>query len=180
MTDIKRVTKLEAAQRQLNSAIDLMFSGADEVAVHTLIGAASILLTDLIELHAPDRSWDRQAQEANNLTPAKYFGIMREAQNFLKHAREDASATLDFDPVDSESLAFWAVMNSSEIAAMSTEMQVFQLWYIASHYPIEDPTATPLKEAIALFGDLRGIPRRQRLNFAQRVLREQRAIQGAA
>jgi len=172
MTESFHVSKLEAAQRQLNLAIRLLFANADAVAVHTLVGAASIVLTDLVERLAPEKSWDKQAQEANELTASQYFQIMRKAQNFFKHAREDHDTTIEFDPNDTESLAFWAVMNASELAPMSIEAQVFQLWYIASHSPIEDVSETPLREAIQLVGDLRAVPRVNRLQVGAQVLAE--------
>lgn len=167
-----RIAKLPAALRQLDAAIRLLFAGEDPIAVHTLVGAASILLGDLTEHCVPDRSWDREAQAAVGLTPSEYFNIMRKAQNFLKHARDDHEAELEFDPADTESLAFWAVMNASELAPMTPEMQVFQLWYVASNYPEVDPTDTPLKEAIELFGDLRGVDRQVRLKAGHRLLWE--------
>jgi hypothetical protein len=172
MHDIVRISKLEAAQRQLSIGIRMLFEGADSVAVYTLLGVASVLFTDLIEQAAPHKSWDKMAQDANNLTSAEYFSIMRKAQNFFKHARNDADAVLEFDPVDTESLAFWAIMNGSELAPMSVEAQVFQLWYIASHSPLDNVEESPLKEAIQLFGDLRSVERTERLHAGKKALSE--------
>lgn len=170
MTESFQVSKLEAAQRQLNLAIRLLFADADAVAVHTLVGAASTVFTDLVERLVPEKSWDKQAQEANELTASQYFQIMRKAQNFFKHAREDHDAKIGLDPNDTESLAFWAVMNASELAPMSIEAQVFQFWYIASHSPIEDVSETPLQEAIQLVGDLRSESRVNRLRIGAQAL----------
>lgn len=179
MEALERVAKLPAALRQLNAAIRLLFAGEDPIAVHTLVGAASILLTDLIEHRAPDRSWDREAQEATGLNASEYFRMMRKVQNFFKHAREDQDAELEFDPSETESLAFWAAMNASELAPMSNEMQVFQLWYVACHYPDVDKENSPLKEAIDLFGDLRPKDRASRLEAGLRLLLQVRAEHAA-
>lgn len=168
------ITKLDAARRQLDTAIRLLFAGEDPVSVHTLVGAASVLFSDLIELEAPDRSWDRQAQAATGMSKSEYFQIMRRAQNFFKHARDDHDAQLEFDPSDTEALTFWAVMNASELAPMSPETEVFQLWYVASSYPDVDPNDSPLREAIELFGDLRGAERAVRLEAGRRLLEEHR------
>jgi hypothetical protein len=73
---VRQVGKIDAANRQLDFAIDLFFSEGDPVCVHTLAGAASILLSDLVEDRAPDRSWDRMAQADNNLSPPEYFKII--------------------------------------------------------------------------------------------------------
>jgi len=172
------ISKLQAAQRQLDAAIRLLFDDGDPVAVHTLVGAASVIITDLIEKHHPDKSWDKFAQEANKITASEYFQVMRKPQNFLKHARNDAEATLDFDPKDTESVAFWAVMNLGNFGPLSMEASVLQLWYLACHAPTLDPNTEPYNRALEAFGDLRNKPRAQRLAVAKRVLAEQLADVG--
>ncbi len=167
------ISKLQAAQRQLDAAIRLLFDDGDPVAVHTLVGAASVIITDLIEKHHPDKSWDKFAQEANKITASEYFQVMRKPQNFLKHARNDAEATLDFDPKDTESVAFWAVMNLGNFGSLSMEASVLQLWYLACHAPTLDPNTEPYNRALEVFGDLRNKPRAQRLAVAKRILAEQ-------
>lgn len=170
MNESFQITKLEAAQRQLSVAIRMLFTGQDPVAVHTLAGAASIIFSDLVERLAPEHSWDRMTQEDSNLKPNQYFQIVRKAQNYLKHARDDHTDVLVFDPNDTEALIIIAVMNASEIAPMSLEAQVFQLWYLSAKYPSECANESPFKEAIALFGDLREMPRAERLRLGAQAL----------
>jgi len=98
------VTKSGAAHRQLNFAIELLFHDAGSVATHTLAGAASNLFSDLVENKCPDKSWDRMAQEDNNLNSAQFFTILRKAQNFLKHASRETDAELEFEPAETEDL----------------------------------------------------------------------------
>ena len=178
MAERIHVSKLEAARRQIDVAVRLLFDGADPVAVHTLVGAASVIISDLVEKHHPDRSWDKFAQEANKITASEYFQVMRKPQNFLKHARKDADATLDFDPTDTESVAFWAVMNLGNFGVLSVEASVLQLWYLACHAPTLDSELEPYNRALDVFGDLRGKPRGERLAVAKRVLAEQLADVG--
>ena len=168
------VSKLEAAQRQLDTGIRLLFEQADPIAVHTLIGAAATLLSDLVAHKDASSSWDRKAQEATGLTPSQYFRIMREPQNFLKHAKEDPHGRYELDPGDTEALAFWAVMNASELMPLSIESSLFQLWYIAARSPFADPQRSPLKDAVAIFGDLRGEDRSVRLQKGLQVLLSER------
>ena len=172
------VSKLDAAQRQLNAAIHMLFSAADPVTTHTLVGAASLLFSDLIEIRAPERSWDKKARESNSLEKSEYFQVMRRYQNFLKHARDDPDAVLEFNPEETESLAFWAVMNASELAPLSVEAQVYQLWYIAARSPYLDPEKSPLRDAINFFGDLRILPRADRLRAGKIVL-DRESMRGA-
>jgi len=93
-----RLNKIDAARRQLKVAIRLLFDDEDPVAVHTLVGAASVIITDLVEKHHPNESWDKFAQEANKITAREYYQVMRKPQNFLKHARDEHAATFYFDP----------------------------------------------------------------------------------
>lgn len=55
MEDPFQITKLDAARRQLRAAVRLLFDGGDPVAVHTLVGAASVIISDLVEQQHPDR-----------------------------------------------------------------------------------------------------------------------------
>ena len=84
------ITRLEAARRQIDSAVEMYFNERDEVSIHTLVSAAHILITDLskaaqlqsvIDRHIkPDMRW-------------KFEGAIRTPQNFLKHANEDSDET---------------------------------------------------------------------------------------
>lgn len=172
------LSKLDAARRQLKVAIRLLFDDEDPVAVHTLVGAASVIITDLVEKHHPNKSWDRFAQEANKISASEYFQVMRRPQNFLKHARDDHTATFDFDPKDTESVAFWAVMNLANFGTLSMEESVLQLWYLACHAPTLDPRVEPYNRVLEVFGDLRQTPRAARLAIAKRILAEQLADVG--
>lgn len=161
-----QISKIDAALRQLKQGINLLFSDGDPVVTHTLIGAASSLMSDLINHQAPDKSWDKEAADANQLLPADYFRIMRQAQNFFKHASTDPKAILDFDLSDTESLAFSTVMNASEVVKrLPLEAQIFQLWYLASNYPAELKNESPFKESIDFFGDLKQMHRKNRLKI---------------
>jgi len=169
------VSKLDAARRQLDVAIRLLFDEEDPIAVHTLVGAASVIISYLVETNHPDKSWDKFAQEANNITASEHFQVMRKPQNFLKHARDDSDTIFEFNPNDTESVAFWSVMNLANFGTLSMEASVLQLWYLACYAPTLDLNVEPYNRAIAIFGDLRDKPRSERLAEARRVLAEQLA-----
>ena len=178
MTEVVRIGKLDAARRQLREAIRTIFAEGDPVVAHTLAGAASIVLTDLIEHKVPHKSWDKFAQDANSLAPKDYFSIMRKGQNFLKHARDDPDDTFELNPTDTESLVFLSVMNAGELlnhqnlGQLSMEESVFQLWHIACQSPELDGADDPFKKALEVFGDLRSSTRSERLAAGRRVLKE--------
>ena len=123
---METVTKLDAARRQLRFAIRAMFDEEDPLAVHTLVGAASTIASNLVDA---EKSWDKMAQESNGLKPGEYFKIMREAQSFLKDAENDSNEVYEFDPEHTDALAFWTVMNLSEMCELSLEESVLQWWY---------------------------------------------------
>lgn len=150
----------------------MLFSEDDPVCTHTLAGAAAILLADLVEHHLPGSTWEEKVQKDNNLAPPEYFKIARRAQNFLKHARDDATDTLEFNPSDTDALLTIAVFNASELASLSPEANVFQLWSLALLCPRDMVNEPPFSEAIAYFGDLQSIGRSAQLAAGQKGLRE--------
>ena len=126
-----RVSKLDAARRQIHTAIRMIFSNDDPVSTHTLIGAASSIISNLVENGHSGKSWDQFAQQANNLAPSDYFRIMREAQNFFKHAKDDPDLEYELDSLDTESIAFFTTLNLGELGCSLTNREsVFQLWYL--------------------------------------------------
>ncbi len=162
--DTTKVSKIDAASRQLDAAIRLLFSDFDIIAVHTLAGTASKITSDLVEKLALDKSWDKAAQTVNNLSSTEYFRIVRETQNFLKHAKNDADEMHEFALSDTEYLIFWAVMNLAELRhRLTIEQSAFQLWFLASQSDVLDPSSEVYKSAISLFGDLTSYPRADRL-----------------
>ncbi len=165
------VSKIEVAQRQLNIAIRMLFANDDPIAVHTLVGAASEILSHLVEKRFPEESWDKRVQGANNLSQKEYFAIMRKPQNWFKHAKIDPDGIFEFDPAETEALAFWAVMNASLLAPLSTEAMIYQIWFIALQEPHED-LEEESRVAKELFGNIRTKSRAERLMAGATVLRE--------
>ena len=155
---------------QLDCGIRLLFSGSEHVAAHTLIGAASVLYGNLVSVMAPSKSWDTFAQDANGLNQKQYYEVIRATQNFLKHADRDPDDQISFDPNDTDALAFGAVWNAGALGPMSLPMQVFHLWYWASHSHLPDTDAHPVYYAFDLFGDLRGLSRVEQIGIGRMVL----------
>lgn len=171
MSDHIRVSKLEAAQRQLNCAIRMLFAGGDPIAAHTLAGAAALLFSDLVNAKCPEKSWDKMAREAVGLPKAEYQKIMRHAQNFLKHAENDPDGMLNLDPKDTDALVFCALMNASELSSPLTyEAQVFQLWYVASQPPDVRTAEIPDVDVNRWFGEMHSKSRKERIQIGQQAL----------
>lgn len=149
------LTKRDAANRQLNEAIPLLFCGGDTVAIHTLVGASSLILSDLIQHKSPENSWDKYAQEANKLDSKSFYAAMRKTQNYLKHAKSDPEETFEFDEFEQLPQIIFAIMNNCELGGIiPLEQSFFQLWYFSSFHKeigFEGNTGELSKE---MFGDL--------------------------
>ena len=167
-----RLSKIDAARRQLRVGIRLFFDGGDPVAIHTLIGAASMVISDLAEHQNPIDSWDRVAQKANELKPGEYFHIMRAPQNFIKHAKKDPDAELDFNPAETLDLAFSAAMNLFEFGPLRSNEFIFLMWFLACRAPKEVQDAKVFQNAFELFGDLRNLPCEEQVSIGKDFLDE--------
>jgi hypothetical protein len=93
----ERINKLDAACRQLNTAIYLWFSDGDTVSIHTLACCAHQLVHDINQrIGGRDLIYDslvikdEYRREANKL--------FKQAYNFFKHADNDAYGAIEFEP----------------------------------------------------------------------------------
>lgn len=91
------ITKLEAARRQLETALNLYFHESDPVSIHTLAAAAHEVLTFIDHRHNPKRETLRDTLIAGVVD--EYQPILKkrllEAQNFFKHADRDPDGVLN-------------------------------------------------------------------------------------
>lgn len=87
------VTKLDAAKRQLETAIEMYFNNADSLSVHTLAYASFKILFDLY----PSFRSDGYSSKVDELIQQPQLGWSRfnRTANFLKHADRDPSAELE-------------------------------------------------------------------------------------
>jgi hypothetical protein len=94
------VSKLEAARRQLETAIVLYFNEGDPVSIHTLTAAAYNVIRDINE----KRSGLPMVIKGYFLDYIKpeFVPMMKkkinEAETFFKHAQKDPDETLTFNP----------------------------------------------------------------------------------
>jgi len=83
------IIKLEAVRRQLDAAIRLYFAEDDPIAVHTLVGAPHILITDLRKAAKLESILDRYIVPDYRW---KFEGAIRSAQNPVRRAEGRAAA----------------------------------------------------------------------------------------
>ena len=127
-------SKPQAAVRQLDIAIELLFADRDPLAVRTLAAAAHTVLADLVEHRRPGESWRNHLILDSGLSRSEALNVLNGASNFLKHADRDPDADLSFEEEENDYLIFFASLECGELRhPLSPSLQAFQIWYLAAH-----------------------------------------------
>jgi hypothetical protein len=103
-----RITKMEAARRQLRIAIRLWFGDDDPVAIHTLASAAHDILHTLYRRKGM-KGLLFDSKEVKDEFRAEWARGIKASANFFKHADRDADGTFEFIPFLNEILLFFSV-----------------------------------------------------------------------
>ncbi|HEV2691816.1 MAG TPA: hypothetical protein VG347_02870 [Verrucomicrobiae bacterium] len=126
-----KLSKLDVAKRQLESAITLYFNGGDPVSTHTLAAASLQILQDLSKQRGDDTAFHNY-ELIKPEHRAEVRAAFRKAQNFFKHADDDAEETLDFNP---EATAFYLLEAAETYMRLTAEktaiLRLFSLWFRA-------------------------------------------------
>jgi len=124
------ITKLDAARRQMDAAIGLYFDEGDEVSIHTLVGAARLLIANLSSAAKQETILEKFIRPEKLL---EFEKAIRAPQNFLKHADKDPDATLDLDPHATELLLLIEVEAYRGLTGGITDaMNIFQTYAAAT------------------------------------------------
>jgi len=130
-TNIK-ISKLDAAKRQLETAILLYFNSADPVSIHTLTGAAHGILSDLIE----DKGGSSLIKlSVKTLIKKEYQkevgGKITLARNHFKHANQNPDFVLDFNPEGNDIFLHDAcTMYQALTSERIPYLDIFIFWYV--------------------------------------------------
>ena len=92
------VSKLDAARRQLETAVDLYFSNKDPISIHTLTCAAYNIVRD-ISSRISDTKMIIKDQMFAYIKPEYEKEVrnkINEAENFFKHADRDHDKNIEF------------------------------------------------------------------------------------
>lgn len=143
------ISKLDAAKRQLDTAINLYFKNADPVSIHTLTAAAHQILMDIANLERVKSFMkDAALKIVRKGSKKEYLSIVTKAENFFKHAEKDPRALLKFNPEQTEYLLLDAVEMYMQLTKEFPEdMSIFRVWFLLKHPSIvSDETKNKLRE----------------------------------
>jgi len=127
-----RLTKLDAAQSQLRTAIRLFFEEHDPVSIRTLASAAQEVFRGLIKargIPSPSiKDTDRIPDDKRGL----WIKAVNRESTFFKHADTDPDAVLDFDPDFVQFIILDGCLMCSKLTdgKIPRECTVFGHWFI--------------------------------------------------
>ena len=168
------ISKIEAARRQLDTAIDLFFRGGDHIAIATLAYNA-LEISRALSLAQGKLDWTcfEDVAEAHKMSTADVWRLFAKPRNFYKHADRDPCESLD-DPAetDAELLLALTVLQFGEVAERSVEMWAALVWVYALHPEFGTPEA--MRDLVDEFAFLRELPRSQQLKMRPGIIAELR------
>ena len=169
-----RITKFDAMQRQLDSAIEMWFSDRDPVAVHTLLLASHEILHTLLQRKGPRHLlFDsvvirKEMKQEWNKRITKWY-------DFLKHAEHDYDSSISFNPSINEFIIIHSIQGLREMKTPLTFFEeAFSQWFLI-HRTQFLPQSLRHGVEIMDITDLRALPKQEFLqdfyrawNIAQR------------
>jgi len=127
-----RLGKLEAARRQLETAIKLYFVDGDEVSIHTLTGAAYSLIRDINEHRRGEPMLKDLHLFLSDDLAREFRSYMNRPENFLKHADKDPDGIGEIEPRWTEVLIWEASRKYCEMTSETNKLLItFILWFVA-------------------------------------------------
>jgi hypothetical protein len=171
--DTMGVNKIEAGQRQLDSAIRLFFAGDDWISVHTLAAASGRILRDLAQQRGSS-VWDIVNAHIPIENRAYVWRQLNKAANFFKHADRDPNDLLEgINPLVNDHLIYLNCLLFLELERrMTHSVSIFVIWHIGAYPDLFRAERTPIfanikREIVSVFED---VPRPEQLALARAML----------
>lgn len=129
-----KITKLEAAIRQLKEVIMMHFERKDPVAIHTVASAASMILFNLAEYKKVE-SIIRNSTLLKPEMKKEWNAALNKPQNFFKHADKDPDGEIEFDPYLTELFILESCLTAEQLMGKPMiETTIYIIWF-ALKYP---------------------------------------------
>jgi hypothetical protein len=130
-----KISKLDAARRQLDCAIELWFANGDLVSIHTLACASHQIIHDIHKKRVRHKELifdsilikDEYRKEANDL--------IRKNMIFFKHADKDPEGVTEFVPRLSEGFIVMSIHGLGNLGVSPTDSEAAFLWWHAIQNP---------------------------------------------
>ena len=128
------ISKVDAAKRQLETAITLYFRNSDPVSIHALTMAAYDILWQLCKAQGITANAIKDAELVRPDKKKEFADMMNSSQNFFKHADKDPDKNLDFRPkvtefFINEACRMYELLSGETIKSF----QLYKGWFITQH-----------------------------------------------
>ncbi len=173
-----QVNKIEGAQRQIDTAIRLLFANEDPLAILTLASGAFRVLRDLSEFRGAGPLWVGFKDVIKPGMEGEFFAALHMPANFLKHADRAPDGVLDnLDEAAIDGILQMATVLYRDLCnEITVEMNAFTLWNAAMR-PHFFNFQGEAKERVDVAAEaLKGLSSRaEQLSFGGHLLEELRA-----
>ena len=139
--DLETVTKLDAANRQLATAIRLFFENQDPVAVHTLACAAR----EIYEMHCLKANLTRMFDYVKESNPThaetELWNVLNVLRNFFKHSGASLDETVEFYDTYNDFMLLSACHDCGMLMGPDKNplpMQAFGTWFLTTQLPVTE------------------------------------------
>ena len=129
------LSKLDAAKRQLETAVNLWFEERDAVSIHTLAAAAHRVAHD-VATHRGGGAFllDHDRLAGWGYDPKTFKKALRQAETFFKHAENDPHDTYTFSTSQTESILASAIeCFHGLVSERSPVLALFMGWFHFRH-----------------------------------------------
>lgn len=127
------VSKLDAASRQMLTAIEIYFESGDPVSIHTLTAAAHEII-DALNVKAGGKPMMVRGQLLETVKPEyrnEVAKLMRQPQNYFKHAGKMPAEQIEFNPELSEWWLFDAGRGFQQVTrTLPDPVLAYRLWFM--------------------------------------------------
>ncbi len=110
MSEPQEITKIDAARRQLSTAIELWFNDKDAVSIHSLAYAAYDVIHTVSQKHGRKQTLILDSDWVKDEHKKEFRDAIRRAGNFFKHADRDPEEALKFKPESNEIFIYFAIL----------------------------------------------------------------------
>jgi len=129
------VSKLDAARRQLATAIELWFHDKDQVSIHALSFAAYEIIHSVSGKKGRMQSLIFDSPIVKKEYRSQYSVFMKRTACFFKHGEHDPDGTIEFRPVLSEFFIMFSIVGLEAIGILLNEYESTFMWWFLFNRP---------------------------------------------
>jgi len=131
--ELFHVSKLEAARRQLATAIELWFHDRDPVSIHTLAFAAYEIIHVVSKKRNRTKDLLFDSAVIKDEYRAEWNKIIKRPANFFKHAKDDAEDSLEYSPKSALLFLLFSIAGLRSCGESLTPVEAtFLLWVLVN------------------------------------------------